>query len=67
MSVCQIFSRALSAEIPRCQVPGVMVVVVLDVREAVVRTRRRSSLSRRSTDLEMIKKVRVVTGHWTGL
>ena len=33
-------------------------VVVLDVREAVVRTRRRSSLSRRSTDLEMIKKVR---------
>ena len=37
-------------------------VVVLDVREAVVRTRRRSSLSRRSTDLEMIKKVRVVTG-----
>ena len=34
------------------------VVLVLDVREAVVRTRRRSSLSRRSTDLEMIKKVR---------
>ena len=33
-------------------------VVVLDVREAVVRTRRRSSVSRRSTDLEMIKKVR---------
>ena len=41
-------------------------VVVLDVREAVVRTRRRSSLSRRSTDLEMIKKVRVVfNGHWS--
>ena len=33
-------------------------VVVLDVREAVVRTRRRSSVNRRSTDLEMIKKVR---------
>ena len=39
----------------RCEVT---VVLVLDVREAVVRTRRRSSLSRRSTDLEMIKKVR---------
>ena len=37
------------------------VVLVLDVREAVVRTRRRSSLSRRSTDLEMIKKVRLVS------
>ena len=41
----------------RCEVT---VVLVLDVREAVVRTRRRSSLSRRSTDLEMIKKVRLV-------
>ena len=33
-------------------------VLLLDVHEAVVRTRRRSSVSRRSTDLEMIKKVR---------
>ena len=40
---------------------------VLDVREAVVRTRRRSSLNRRSTDLEMIKKVRLVWSQLTDL
>ena len=52
----------------RCLVesPALTAIVVLDVREAVVRNRRRSSASRRSTDLEMIKKVRVVfTGHWS--